>query len=175
MNVGEEDLAVLKVEQAADASAGGDRFEEAGGGLVGVDAGGGEQADDAVGLDQVHGALDEERIEVDVAAAEQRVVAAGADQLAEAVGAQLGGVEVGGQRIALIAQLFNAATAGGCGRGKRQSGRAGGEPFDLLQLDAVPGRVADDGVEAAERPVIPASRARRRGRRPASGENSRVR
>ena len=28
-------------------------------------------------------------------------------------------------------------------------GIAGGEPFDFLELDAVPGRIADDGVEAA--------------------------
>ena len=44
--------AILKVEQAADAPAGGDRLEERGGGLVGVDAGGRKQADDAVRLDQ---------------------------------------------------------------------------------------------------------------------------
>ena len=91
------EAAVLEVEQAADAAAGGYGFEEAGGGLVGVDAGGGEQADDAVRFDQAHGTFDEERVEVDVAAAQQRIVAAGAYQLAEAVGAQLGGVEFGRQ------------------------------------------------------------------------------
>lgn len=78
---------VLEVEETSDAAAGGDGFEEAGGGLVGVDAGGGEETDDAVGFGQAHGAFDEEGVEVDVAAAEQWVVAGGADELAEAVGA----------------------------------------------------------------------------------------
>ena len=64
-------------------------------------------------------------------------------------GAELGGVEFGGERIALIAQLLDAAAAGGGCGGEGQVRRAGGEPFDFLQLDAVPGRVADDGVEAA--------------------------
>ena len=75
MDVRKEDLAVFEIEEATDAAAGGDGFEEAGGGLVGVDAGGSEQADDAVGFGQAHGALDEEGVEVDVAAAEQWVVA----------------------------------------------------------------------------------------------------
>ena len=141
--------AVLEVEEATDAAAGGYGFEEAGGGLVGVDAGGGEQADDAVRFDHTHGTFDEEGVEVDVAAAQQRIVAAGAYQLPEAVGAQLGGVEFGRQWVALIAQLLDAAAAGGGGGGKGEFWRTGCEPFDLLQLDAVPGRVADDGVEAA--------------------------
>ena len=149
MNVREEDLAVFEIEEAADAAAGGDGFEEAGGGLVGVDAGGDEEADDAVGFGQAHGALDEEGVEVDVAAAEKWVVVGGADELAEAVGAQFGGVEIGGEGVALLAQLLDAAAAGGGGGGEGEIRGAGGEPFDLLQLDAVPGRVADDGVEAA--------------------------
>ena len=140
---------VFEVEEAADAAAGGDGFEEAGGGLVGVDAGGGEQADNAVGFGQAHGALDEEGVEVDVAAAEQGVVGGSADELAEAVGAQFGGVEIGGEGVALVAQLLDAAAAGGGGGGEGEIRRAGGKPFDLLELDAVPGRVADDGVEAA--------------------------
>ena len=32
---------------------------------------------------------------------------------------------------------------------RARSGIAGGEPFDFLELDAVPGGIADDGVEAA--------------------------
>ena len=62
------EASVFEVEEAADAGrGGGDGFEEAGGGLVGVDAGGGEQADDAVGFGEAHGAFDEEGVEVDVA------------------------------------------------------------------------------------------------------------
>ena len=53
------EASVLEIKQATDAAAGGQGFEEAGGGLVGVDAGGCEQADDAVRFDKAHGALDE--------------------------------------------------------------------------------------------------------------------
>ena len=109
-----------QIEQATDAAAGGYGFEEAGGGLIGVDAGGREQADDAVRFDQAHGTFDEEGVEVDVAAAQKRVLAGTADELAEAVGAQLGGVEFGRQRVALVAQLLDAAAAGGSGGGKGQ-------------------------------------------------------
>lgn len=49
----------------------------------------------------------------------------------------------------MLAQLLDAAAAGGGGGSKGQLRRAGGKPFDLLQFDAVPGWVADDGVEAA--------------------------
>ena len=85
INVGEEgrqicsEAAVLEVEQAAYASAGGYGLEEASGGLVGVDTGGGEKADDAVRFDQAHGTFYKEGVEVDVAAAQQRVVAGTAD------------------------------------------------------------------------------------------------
>ncbi len=71
--------AVLEVEQAGDASAGGDGLEEVGGGLVGVDAGGREQSDEAIRLDQGHRPLDEQRVEVDVTAAEKGIVAGGAN------------------------------------------------------------------------------------------------
>ena len=56
--------------------------------------------------------------------------------------------------IALVAQLLDAAAAGGSGGGKGQFRRTGCEPFDLLQLDTVPGGVADDGVEAADGIVV---------------------
>ena len=101
VDVGEEgrqvrsEAAILEVEQAGDAPAGGDGLEELGGGLVGVDAGRREQAHEAVGLDQAQGALDEQGVEVDVAAAQQGVVAGRADHAAEALGAFLGGVVVG--------------------------------------------------------------------------------
>ena len=70
MDVLEEDLSVLEVEEAGDASVGGDGLEEIGGGLVGVDAGGREQSDEAIRLDQAHRALDEQRVEVDVTTTE---------------------------------------------------------------------------------------------------------
>ena len=80
---------------------------------------------------------------------QQGVVAGGADDLAEAVGAGLGLVEGCGQRVVLLAQAFDALAAGGGGGGAGEIGIAGGEPFDFLELDAVPGGIADDGVEAA--------------------------
>ena len=140
---------VFEVVDAGDASGGGDGLEEAGGGLVGVDAGGGEQADEAAGFDEAQGAFDEEGVEVDVAAAKQGIVAGGADDLAQAVGAGLGLVEGLGQGVALLAQALDAFAAGGGGGGAGEFGVAGGEPFDFLELDAVPGGIADDGVEAA--------------------------
>ena len=76
-------------------------------------------------------------------------MAGGADDLTQAVGAGLGLVEGLGQWIALLAQAADAFAAGGGGGGAGQVGIAGGEPFDFLELDAVPGRIADDGVEAA--------------------------
>ena len=147
-------LPVFEVKQPTNTPTRRNRLEETRRGLVGVDAGGREQADDAVGLDQAHRALDEERIEVDVAAAQQRVVPAGAHQLAEAVGAQLGRVELVRKGVARVAQRFDPPAAGGRGRRQRQLGRARGEPLDLLQLDAVPRRVADHRVEAALGPVV---------------------
>ena len=80
---------------------------------------------------------------------QQRVVAGGADDLAQTVGAGLGLVEGLGQWIVLLAQAFDAFAAGGGGGGAGEVGIAGGEPFDFLELDAVPGGIADDGVEAA--------------------------
>ena len=139
VDVFEEDLPVLEVVDAGDAAGGGDGLEEAGGGAVGVDAGGDEEADEAVGFDEAEGAFDEQRIEVDVAATQQGVVTGGADDLAEAVGAGLGCVKGLGQWIALLAQAPDALAAGGGGGGAGQFGIAGGEPFDFLELDAVPG------------------------------------
>ena len=65
--------AVLKVEQAADAAAGGYGFEERGRGLVSVDTRGRKQTYYAFRLDQIHGTLDEERVEVDPASAQHRI------------------------------------------------------------------------------------------------------
>ena len=51
--------------------------------------------------------------------------------------------------ISELAQAADAFATGGGGGGAGEFGIAGGEPFDFLELDAVPGRIADDGVEAA--------------------------
>ena len=87
------------------------------------------------------------------------IIAGHPHQLAQAVGARLGVVKRGGQRVARDAQPLNAFAP--CRRGGRQREirSTGGKPLDFLQLDAVPRRVADDGVEAAPRldvlPVLP--------------------
>ena len=79
VDIGEErrqirsQAAVLKIEQAADPPACGDRPEERGRGLVSADTRGGKQSHDAVRLNQIHGTLDEERVEVDSASAQHRI------------------------------------------------------------------------------------------------------
>ena len=141
-----------KVVQPGDAAAGGNGLEEFCRGLVGVDAGRGEQADQTLGLDQAHGALHEERIEVYVAAAQQWIVAGGPHQPAQMLSARCFGViEISGQRIALRTQFANGGSARRRRGGAGEFRRAGGEPLHFLQLDAVPGRVADHGVESAAR------------------------
>ena len=143
---------ILKIVQPGNAPAGGNRLEELGGGQIGVDAGWGEQADQALGLDQAHGALHEERIEVYVAAAQQGIVAGSPHQSAQTVGAPFGVIEISGQRIALgVRNSLNGGPARRRRGGAGEFRRAGGEPLHLLQLDAVPGRVADHGVESAAR------------------------
>ena len=148
------ETAVLEVEEAGEAPVRGEGLEEAGGGLVGVDAGGGEQPHQAAGLGQAHGPLHEERIEVDVAAAQQGVVAAAAHQLGERLRLLLGRVELGRQRVARLPQPLDAGPPGGGRRSVGERGRTRREPLHLLQLDPVPGRIADHGVEAAPRLVV---------------------
>ena len=82
------------------------------------------------------------------------VVAGRADELAQPIGALLGGVEVGDERRSLFPQFPDARPSRGGGGRPRQGRVAGGEPLDLLQLDAVPGRIADHGVESALRTVV---------------------
>ena len=72
-----------------------------------------------------------------------------ADEPAELVGALLGGVELGDQGRSPFPQLPYARPSRGGRRRSRQLRVAGREPLDLLQLDAVPRRIADHGVESA--------------------------
>ena len=65
--------AILKVEQAADPPAGGDRLEERSRGLISVDTRGRKQTYYAFWPSQIHGTLDEERVEVDSASAQNRI------------------------------------------------------------------------------------------------------
>ena len=166
------EAAILEIVESRYAPTGGDTLEELRRGLVGVDAGRGEQADQAIGFHQAQGAFHEERVEIDVAAAQQGKVAGGAHQAAQAIGAGLGGVELRRKGIALGAQFLDGAAARRRGGRAGEVRRAGGEPLDLLQLDAVPRRIADDGVEATLWFGSPATCPRRRERRLPSGEMS---
>ena len=157
IHVGEErrqigaEATILKVVQPGHAPAGGNGLEEFCRGQIGVDAGRGEQADQTLGLDQAHGALHEERVEVYVAAAQQWIVAGSPHQPAQTVGAPFGVIEVRRKRIALGTQFLNGGSARRRRGGAGEFRRAGGKPLHFLQLDAVPGRVADHGVESAAR------------------------
>ena len=123
--------------------------EEAGRRLVRSDAGGHQQADHAFRFRQRQGALDEQAVEVHVAAGEQRVIAAGPRHAGPVRRPGAGPREIAGERIPGPFQRGDQAPAVGGARGVRDLGPAGREPFDLLQLHPVPGRVADHGVEAA--------------------------
>ena len=74
-----------------------------------------------------------------------------ADQVAEPVCPFLGGVELGCKRHSLISQFLYAGPPGGRSRSQGQLRGTGCEPFHLLQLDAIPGWVADDGIKASFR------------------------
>ena len=164
MDVLEENFLVLEIEYTSDAPGGGDGFEEGRRGLVCVNARGREQADDAIRLYEAHRPLHEQGVEVDVAATEQGIVARGADQVREFVRLRLGRVEVGRQWIGLFAELLDGGAPRCCGWGASQLGGVVCEPLDLLQLDAIPRRVANNCVKAAfwliALPVLPHARER---------------
>ena len=63
-------------------------------------------------------------------------------------------VELGGKERSAGAQPLYGNLAGSRGRREGYVLRTSGEPLNLLELDVVPGRVADDGVEAALRVVV---------------------
>ena len=58
-------------------------------------------------------------------------------------------LELGGQRVAALLQGCDHALAVGGALSVGDCGTAGRKPFDLLELDAIPGRIADHRVKAA--------------------------
>jgi hypothetical protein len=100
------------------------------------------------------GALDEKRIQICVAGREQRVIPARSGKAA----GRLGPV----RRHHIIGVKWIARRLGGIDEDQATRGRlrprdlrlARSPPFDLLQLEPVPGRVADQGVEATRQAVI---------------------
>ena len=148
MDIREEHLLVLEVVQRPQAALGRDRAEEGGGGLVGGDAGRGQQTDHSPRADERHRPLHEQGVEVHVAAGQPGIVAARARHPEGGIGPLVRPLEVGGERISAAAQRPDHALAvrGALGVGDLRA--AGGEPLHLLELHPVPGRVADDRVEA---------------------------
>ena len=164
MHIREEDLAVFKIKQRAKPPRAAQGIEELGRALVSRYATGRDQGDQTARRAQSLRTFDEQAVEVHVAAAEQRVVAAAELAVAHYAGVGLGALH---RLLVLRPQIDAGRAVGGglrhgsalqrgnhcfavCRSGLRGNRRAAlGKPLDLLQLDAVPRRVADDGVEAA--------------------------
>ena len=117
--------------------------------LVGGDARRHDQSYQAVRPDQRQRPLNEQRVEVDVAAGQQRVDAASAGDAGGGLGALRRVAVLVRQRVAGLLQGRDHPPAVGRARLPRDLRTPSGEPLDLLQLHAVPGRIADHGVEAA--------------------------
>jgi hypothetical protein len=149
VDAGEDEGLVLEVVEAGQVLAVDQIGEVVLGGVVHGDAGGYDEAGVAVGGEQVAVVLGEEGVGVDVAAAAQGEAAAGADQVGLAAGladSLLPAAPEG--RIFAGEGCDRLLSGGGVGGGGDLWG-AGGEEFLLLQLDPLPGRVAEDQVEAA--------------------------
>ena len=153
VHVREQAFAVLEVEHGAKPPGLAQGTEEGRRALVGGNAAGRDQGHQPVGRGQGLRAFDEQAVQIDVAAAQQRVVAAA--QLAGADHARLrfsrgGGLRIGlPQRRVLLLQGGDQGLAVGGARLRGDGEVALGEPFNLLQLDAVPRRIAQHDVEAA--------------------------
>ena len=87
-------------------------------------------------------------------APEQRVTAGRTYRPAELVGTFLGGIEVHRQRFTSLAQPADGGVPSGRGRGEGDLPSTGRKPLHLLQLDPVPGRIADHRVETAFGPAV---------------------
>ena len=149
----EQECLVLEVQERHELGVADQIAEERGGGGVGGDAGGQDEAAAAPRADDRAGGLGEDGVGVDVAAAGERVPAGFAEQVAPACGLAQFGLELVVQR-----PVGRAVAVGEGGdqllacrrvRGVRDLGLAGGEELLLLELDPLPGRVADDAGEAA--------------------------
>ena len=113
-------------------------------------------SDDAAcdpGADDHAGGFGEDGVGVDVAAAGERVAAGLAEQVAPACRLAQFGLELVVQRpvggAVAVSEGGDQLLACGRVRGVRRSRAAGGEELLLLELDPLPGRVADDAGEAA--------------------------
>ena len=155
MNVGEERRlveaapAVLKVVELAQTPRCCERPEKRGGSLVGGDAGRDQEPNRAGGPDELKGALDEQRIKVDVALGKQRIVAAFPGHCSRPFGLLFGLPELACECRAGSGHRSRQLPSNGSFFGLGNFRVAKGEPLDLRELDALPGRVADDSIEAA--------------------------
>ena len=110
-------------------------------------------------MDEPLGALDKQTVEIDVAAAEQRIVPALAQYARIGLGTRHRILVLKPQWRLSVLQLLDHALAVGRAGLLRDGQVALSKPFDLLQLDAVPGRVADDDIKAV---TIAAKHSRKR-------------
>ena len=149
----EQERLVLEVQERHELGVADEIAEERGGGRVGGDAGGQDEAAAATRVDDRAGGLGEDGVGVDVAAAGERVPAGFAEEVAPARGLAQLGLELVVQRpvggALAVSEGGDQLLAGRRVRGVGDLGLAGGEELLLLELDPLPGRVADDAGEAA--------------------------
>ena len=149
VNARKKILLVLEVEQAHKRLLLHHVLEEELGGVVGGDAGGQDAADAAPVVQQAAHALGEDGIDVDVAPAAERVATAVAQEVAFALGLarvfEELPIEAG---VAALERLDQPLAGGSVGR-VGDLGAALGKPLLLLELHALPRRIAEHAVEAA--------------------------
>ena len=149
----EQECLVLEVQERHELAVADKVAEERCGSGVGGDACRQDEAASAARADDRAGGFGEDGVGVDVAAAGQRVAAGFAEQVAPACRLAQFGLELAVQRLVGWAVAVSEGCdqlLAGCGvRGVGDLRAAGGEELLLLELDPLPGRVADDAGEAA--------------------------
>ena len=149
MDIGKKHLLVLEVEQGAEPAGGRDALEKRRRAFVRRNAAGRQQGHQPIRPHQALRALDKQAVEVDIAAAQQRIVARFGQHPGMGLGTLHGALIVGPQRRLFTLQLGDQALAVGRTRLVGNRRLTLGKPLHLLQLDAVPGRVAQHHIKAA--------------------------
>ena len=142
-------LAVFKIVQRAQTPATGNAAEKRRRALVGGNAGRREQSNQPGRADQALRPLDKQAVEIDIAAAQQGIVTAFSQYPRIGFSAFHGGLVFLPERGAFLLQGGNARFTVGGARCSGNLQTALGKPFDFLEFDAVPGRIANHKVKAA--------------------------
>ena len=148
VNVGEDLAPVLEIVEP-DQRFGIDEFgEELAGSVVGGDAGGHQQPDAALGGDDSVGQFGKDHVGVHVALGRQGEIARAADVGQGLLGAiaclDVGGIQFGIGRL----EPFDKLSAAGRVDRAGDFGGGEGEKLPLLEFHPLPGRIADDAIEA---------------------------